>query len=222
MVRSGNHHRIDALAAFVQHFAEIPVELRVGMLLALFRAIIQVGIAQRVDILAIDAVDIAGALAPGADGGDVEFAVQVLAPQQGRHAESRHGGGSSGGFQEVATIPAPGTIRGFFHSLRANNQTRTAKEKNGIRTIFFAENRLIAVPGCNSPDLEPSGRNKVTKTFPLAILLGPVVICFDIETAARDFCSIFHIHYENKQPIFHGGPGPLTDGLCPPRRTHSG
>ncbi|MEI9866236.1 MAG: hypothetical protein WDN00_17110 [Limisphaerales bacterium] len=47
-----------------------------------------------------------GALAAGADDGDVQLAVEILSAQQRRHSEDHRAGGERCGLEKVTAVPA--------------------------------------------------------------------------------------------------------------------
>ena len=116
MIRRGDGHGVDALAHLVEHDAEIPVKFRLRIFLDLFRAIHAVHVAQGDDVFAAATIRVDHALAPRADGGNVQLAVQIACAQQGRDTEHHGAAGQGGGFEKVATPPTRGlVVTGRFH-----------------------------------------------------------------------------------------------------------
>ncbi len=65
-----------------------------------------VHVAQGDNVLAAAAVGVAGALAAGANDGNVQLAVQIFPAQQSWDAKNHRPGGQRGGFEKVAPVPA--------------------------------------------------------------------------------------------------------------------
>ena len=118
MIRRGDGHGVNGRAEFREHLPEVDVKFGLGIFEQLARAVVAVGIAQGEDVFGGATVGVHGALAAGADDGDIKFAVEVFTAHQRRESQGEGAGRQGGGLQELA--PGLGALRwpqGRFHKM---------------------------------------------------------------------------------------------------------
>jgi hypothetical protein len=134
MVRRAHGHRVDLLH-FLQHFAVISEELRLGKLRPAFFQSLLVHVAQGHDILRRTTVDVRGGLASGANRRDVQLFVRGNPPRFGRGVnrpsrQQQAGGCRGGSLDETAACQSKG-LGG--HGLIRPMQTGLVKHRRHSR-----------------------------------------------------------------------------------------
>src|SRR5215510_2991023 len=101
MVGSRDQNGVDGLPFFVEQFAEVMIIGRLRILLELFGAAILIGVAERDDIFAGAIVSVARAFYAGADGGDIDLAVEILSANDCGESKRDGASGQGSGFYEL-------------------------------------------------------------------------------------------------------------------------